>query len=891
MSQSPAAVEERIHRIYSWLTSSSSALSLVPQCSGSDTEAEKQEQEEPDSPPPNPSRYEPPPNLLPRDDTVSSISVSEFFSTPEPDLSNTQIEIEELDVGLMLEMFPHLDAHSKKILDLLILKPPSRDLRRLLLVPGSSASKRLRTYEQNFAASKMAYGTSDYISVRQVESALGGDESFRPLLHASNLSILADVAYTSQGSGESAFEKLKQIERDFPVQFGDVVRNVNFQAALDLRTQYLVLALVNNQDMDGFNPDMWLKLIFFDGDTAVKRWTEMEDVDNWETRVLERAMKIRSAFAQKPYDDDPLDVAMLMDLFPWDDFVKRISSYIKIRFSELEKSRAGRSVEDLVENARNPQFGDDRERDFLDDREIPETLPDGTPVKPRSARVSQKLPEAEPEAVASTAPAVAADFERKEQQGRGRLESTSVAINAAQMRDLKRRKTMPAPETVPFVRGTPRVATSLGSKDAEVMTMEQMKFLKCLKNAPEKTAGEAGPSKQPEAAGEVAASKQAEAPKQAATKEVEASQPVESAEPMENAQPLDDEGDVSNPVRWMTAIKKGKEMKNKENDKSVASTLPPPQQSRLMKRKRFIDPQEGATRVSQIDDGSHGAPAKRQQLQKGKEREVIPEEVEESRPAFETEDQEEQDEDADMYQVDSRKEDEERTKRSRKGLPDIGPSSAAADKAPAASAAPRTSTSSAKAAELQNGAKPRKIAPMKGSRNSKGSRASGGTEASRKLSGAGEKSDVDEHNSEDEEYDDEEEAEDEVEEIDDEDESVNNEERRAALNQRVERIIKKDLARQSKPARLIRKRQPWGRKQTALLIRIIGERGCKWAEIRDMNVAEFSGRSNVQLKDKARNIKYDYLKQQLPPNFEDVTISRTQVQTLQHMGINCDDYI
>lgn len=425
---------------------------------------------------------------------------------------------------------------------------------------------------------------------------------------------------------------------------------------------------------------------------------------------------------------------------------------------------------------------------------------------------------------------------RKEQQGRGRLESTSIAINAAQMRDLKRRKTMPAPETAPLVRGTPRVATSLGFKDAEAITLEQVKFLKCLKNAPEKTPGGTGPSKQPEAAGEAVVSKQAEAPKQAAAaKEVEASEAVESGEPMENAQPLDDEGDVSNPVRWMTAIKKGKEIKNKENDKSVASTLPPPQQSRLMKRKRFIDPQEGATRVSQIDDGNHGAPAKRQQLQKGKEREVIPEEVEESRPAFETEDQEEQDEDADMYQVDSRKEDEERMKRSRKGLPDIGPSNAAAAQAPAASAAPRTSTSSSKAAELQNGAKPRKIAPMKGSRNSKGSRASGGTEASRKLSGAGEKSDVDENNSEDEEYDDEEEVEDELEELDDEDESVNNEERRAALNQRVERIIKKDLARQSKPERLIRKRQPWGRKQTALLIRIIGERGCKWAEIRDVS--------------------------------------------------------
>ncbi|KAI5846530.1 hypothetical protein DFP73DRAFT_526022 [Morchella snyderi] len=858
-------------------------LSLVPEDSEADAEAgkrkenqmEQHEQEELASspPPPNPSRYEPPPNLLPHDDTVTSVSlISGFFSTPEPDLSNTQIEIDELDVGLMLEMFPHLDAHSRKILDLLILKPPTKDLRRHLLVPGSSASKRLRTYEQNFAASKTAYGASDYISVRQVESALGGDESFRPLLYTSNLSILADVTYTSQGSGESTFDKLKHIERDFPVQFGDVVRNANFQAALDLRTQYLVLALVNNQDTHGFNPDVWLRFIFFDDDKVVKRWAEMENVDNWETRVLERVVKIRSTFGQGSYED-PLDIAMLVDLFPWEDFVKRISSYIKTRFSELEKSRAGRSVENLVDNAKNPQFGDAREINFLDDREIPETLRDGTPVKRRTARVSQKLPEAEPGAVASTAPAAAAtDFEsyesyklRKEQQDHGRLESTSIAVNVAQMRDLKRRKTMPAPETVPFIRGTPRVATSLGSKDAEAITLSQVKFLKCLKNVPEKTPGEAGPSKLLEAAGEAVASEQTEGP-----------------EPVEDAQPLEDEGDnndVSNPVLWMAAIKKGKEMKNKENDKSVASTLPPPQQPRLMKRKRFIDPQEGATRVSQIDDDGHRAAAKRQQLQKGKEREVIPEEAEESRPAFEDEDEDEQDGDEEMYQVDTRKGDEERMKRSRKGLPDLGPSNAAAAaaKAPAASAAPKT----------------RKIT-MKGARDSKDLRASGDTEGSRKLSGAGENSDVDEYNPEDEEYDDEEEAEEEaVEEVEDEDESVTNDERRAALNQRVDRIIKKDLEKQSKSARPIRRRKAWGRKQTALLIRIIGEEGCKWAEIRDMNVPEFSGRTNVQLKDKARNIKYDYLKarMQLPRNFEDVTISRTQVQTLIQMGINCDDYI
>jgi hypothetical protein len=57
-----------------------------------------------------------------------------------------------------------------------------------------------------------------------------------------------------------------------------------------------------------------------------------------------------------------------------------------------------------------------------------------------------------------------------------------------------------------------------------------------------------------------------------------------------------------------------------------------------------------------------------------------------------------------------------------------------------------------------------------------------------------------------------------------------------------------------------RGRQPWTLEETELLIDLIGKRGCTWSAILKEGVHVFSDvRDQVSLKDKARNIKVDYL--------------------------------
>jgi len=90
-----------------------------------------------------------------------------------------------------------------------------------------------------------------------------------------------------------------------------------------------------------------------------------------------------------------------------------------------------------------------------------------------------------------------------------------------------------------------------------------------------------------------------------------------------------------------------------------------------------------------------------------------------------------------------------------------------------------------------------------------------------------------------------------------------------------------------------RKRQNptrWSPLEEDRLISLIEEVGSSWAQIK--RVDENSGnilalRDQVALKDKARNMKYDYLKvgDQLPENFEGVALNARQKAKLKELGI------
>lgn len=287
------------------------------------------------------------------------------FSTPGLDTTGTQLELADMDMDLMLETFPDLDTYAQKILDLLILRPPTNDLLRDLRVPGSKSSKRLRLYEQNFIASKSAYGTPLYLATHIVEQALNSSR-FNSLLHKANLAVLANFTYTAQESSDNTFQELKEVERFFPRQFGDVVHERNFDVALDIRTHTLILGMMKNQELPQFNPDVFLQYFFLDipggrgpGNVVkyvvnqyVKGWEGMKPVEGWKIKVLKRIEQIRATFNEKRAEER-VDFDELANLFPWEQFVDRLAAYVRTRLAEIEKNMEGASISDLVEAVRD----------------------------------------------------------------------------------------------------------------------------------------------------------------------------------------------------------------------------------------------------------------------------------------------------------------------------------------------------------------------------------------------------------------------------------------------------------------------------------------------------------------------------------------------------------
>ncbi|KAF2499960.1 hypothetical protein BU16DRAFT_613777 [Lophium mytilinum] len=96
------------------------------------------------------------------------------------------------------------------------------------------------------------------------------------------------------------------------------------------------------------------------------------------------------------------------------------------------------------------------------------------------------------------------------------------------------------------------------------------------------------------------------------------------------------------------------------------------------------------------------------------------------------------------------------------------------------------------------------------------------------------------------------------------------------VQQQVKRMAPAFPARQQQR----RARNPWTARAEDQLVQYIEEYGCQWAYIRRLDEADtqmFLDRTDVDLKDKARNMKINYLRSGtgLPENFDGITISQS----------------
>ncbi|KAI9800730.1 MAG: hypothetical protein M1833_003146 [Piccolia ochrophora] len=104
----------------------------------------------------------------------------------------------------------------------------------------------------------------------------------------------------------------------------------------------------------------------------------------------------------------------------------------------------------------------------------------------------------------------------------------------------------------------------------------------------------------------------------------------------------------------------------------------------------------------------------------------------------------------------------------------------------------------------------------------------------------------------------------------------------------VNAIAKREVALRGPPK--VQIRRPWSKEACKSLIDHIEMCGTSWAEIERKRDPLLAGRDQVGLKDKARNMKVDFLKSRLPlpVNFENVRLNRKQIETLHSLNIHYD---
>jgi hypothetical protein len=307
---------------------------------------------------------------------MSQMSGTTAISSFSARTSHSQGEIGALD-PMVAEILPDLWNTSYSILNLLAPMDASKDdvesIARELKVSGSRLAKSLRYDEEKFGISRQHYGNENYIKTtlifrRLLGSAEPDEGDFRPdaIIHAANIATLVKDFLVIQKESQSTRSILMGLDSYFPeafvtkfdndIRFGNsLLRDESFDLALDIRTQFTIVALGFQKEQEKWDPDQILAATFYDPpQQRSSNLSYFEDsirngrpknimgtgltTDQQNAQVLDRVRLIHSAFRQSNdalEAGDLVDFEQLEELFPWVKFLTDLVNWSRLRLEEI----------------------------------------------------------------------------------------------------------------------------------------------------------------------------------------------------------------------------------------------------------------------------------------------------------------------------------------------------------------------------------------------------------------------------------------------------------------------------------------------------------------------------------------------------------------------------
>lgn len=294
--------------------------------------------------------------------------------------SYSQGELQSLDPDLMLESLSDLDQHAHRILKLLApIEASQSDLDEIidqLYNPLSKVSRFLQLRSKVLLTTQDIFTSQAYIRPDIVLRSLLGEDNetfperkWRPdaILYEANLAVLASQLCTMGPDDPTIFATLTSLDGTFPDDFASrvqsdgqanygssLLQSETFQIAFELRTQLAIMHMIQETPKNHATATTLLCQVFMDPEKLDDSTTADADLLGvelytrvWENlpyssedlapKFVERIISLRGPFEQVDHGKKDCMTACreVQQMFPWSRFQRQLLKWTQSRMNEL----------------------------------------------------------------------------------------------------------------------------------------------------------------------------------------------------------------------------------------------------------------------------------------------------------------------------------------------------------------------------------------------------------------------------------------------------------------------------------------------------------------------------------------------------------------------------
>lgn len=288
--------------------------------------------------------------------------------------SRSQSQIAQIDPEIA-KLLPDLYKKSVALLNLLFPKEITIEtldaVTNELKTVGHKRARKLKACESDFQKTRDSFGTEFFINNAYVlQKLFGGDGSvddpeesdFRPdaINYLANLATLVKEFLVAERDGSKTLMTLQTLDSTFSTAFasrfdenikcgGSALLEESFDIGLEIRTQYVIRELESKRDRDEFDFRSILLAAFCEPEIAGEPddspvqfknilGSAVPNSEEQDLKIESQLEQIRDGAGLRDDSQDPFDIDMLRNTFPWSQFRHQLATWAWERYDEILES-------------------------------------------------------------------------------------------------------------------------------------------------------------------------------------------------------------------------------------------------------------------------------------------------------------------------------------------------------------------------------------------------------------------------------------------------------------------------------------------------------------------------------------------------------------------------